>query len=475
LIPYFKAGLENNERCLMVAAEPLGAEEVRQALRAAIGDFDRREKDGQIKLLDALDCYAERGGFNAEEIVNGLVRTEQAALAAGYTGLRTNGNIGGVGRDLWDGFQEYESLVTERIAGRRMVSLCSYCLGKCQGSDVLDVVDRHHLTLRNRSGVWTPLPPAESVATPAPPATVDPYRLIEALPAAIYTTDRRGRLTYYNPAAADLWGYRPELGKQVPHDQSPLPVATGTGRPVHRIETIGERPEGKRVPCVVYPTPLFDEAGEVVGSINMLVDISEQKAREEQQSLLLRELEHRVKNNLAIVQAIMGTTLRNSTSLAAFQEAFTDRIRALAKTHTLLTEQSKKSVSLTALLRSELDMFLDHDVSRLTLSGPEVELPPNLAVPVGMALHELATNAVKYGALSMLGGQLAIAWQLSGNDLVFSWLESGVPGVVEPARTGFGTRLLRRLLPGQIQATVDIRFEPDGLQAYLRIPVSADS
>jgi PAS domain S-box-containing protein len=315
-------------------------------------------------------------------------------------------------------------------------------------------------------------------------------QLLNALPAAVYTTDAAGRITFYNEAAVELWGCRPELGKSewcgswrlywpdgrpMPHGQCPMAVALKEGRPIRGAEAVAERPDGTRIPFLPYPTPLRDASGELVGAVNMLVDITERKRAEEKQALLIRELHHRVKNTLATVQAIMGSTARASSSVEEFQEAFTGRIGSLAKTHSLLTEDHWQAVSFRALLGAELDPYDDGSGTRIRLDGPSVQLPSDLAVPIGMAVHELTTNAAKYGALSVLGGSVDVIWDLvTGNDareLRFEWIERDGPPVEMPSRQGFGSRLLERVLRTQIHADVRIDYAPDGVCIGVAVPL----
>ena len=174
--------------------------------------------------------------------------------------------------------------------------------------------------------------------------------LLDALPAAVYTTDAQGRITYYNEAAAELWGHRPALGTSewcgswkiytpdgifMPHDQCPMAIALKEDRAVRGVEAQAERPDGTRVPFLPFPTPLHDETGALVGAVNMLVDISERKKAEEKQALLVRELHHRVKNTLTTLQAIMSSTARTAATIEDFQTAFIGRVAALTRTHTL--------------------------------------------------------------------------------------------------------------------------------------------
>jgi PAS domain S-box-containing protein len=313
--------------------------------------------------------------------------------------------------------------------------------------------------------------------------------LLEALPAAVYTTDAEGRVTYYNEAAAQIWGQRPTLGSSVwcgswklywadgtplPHDQCPMAIALKEDRAVRGMEAIAERPDGSRVSFIPYPTPLHDDAGRLVGAVNMLVDISERKRAEEQQALLVRELHHRVRNTLATVQAIMGSTARSSDTIEEFKSALIGRIGALAKTHRLLTDEAG-AVTFGDVLHNELDAFDDGSDNRITLTGPEVPLTSQLAVSLGMAMHELTTNAARYGALSVVGGKIDVTWSMTieatRRTLNFDWIESGGPAVSPPKRQGFGSRLLEVVLPGQIQAAATIEYQPGGVRMHCVVPM----
>ncbi len=317
--------------------------------------------------------------------------------------------------------------------------------------------------------------------------------LLDALPAAVYTTDAAGWITYYNDASAILWGYRPPLGSSewcgswklfwpdgtpLPHDQCPMAVALKEDRAVRGLEAAAERPDGTHVPFIPYPTPIHDEKGKLIGAVNMLVDITDRKRAEDQQALLVRELHHRVKNTLATVQAIMGSTARAVDNIEDFKTALFGRIQSLAKTHLLLADE-ERAVKFDDILRSELDAFDDGSNERIVLSGPEVPITSQLAVSLGMAIHELTTNAAQYGALSVFGGKVEVTWSATINatrrTLAFDWVESGGPPVAQPARKGFGSRLLAFVLPGQIQAKSQIDYAPDGIRMHCALPLPADS
>ncbi|MGA6929481.1 MAG: HWE histidine kinase domain-containing protein, partial [Pseudolabrys sp.] len=161
-----------------------------------------------------------------------------------------------------------------------------------------------------------------------------------------------------------------------------------------------------------YPTPIHDETGKLVGAVNMLVDITDRKRAEEQQGLLVRELHHRVKNTLAMVQAITASTARATDNIEDFKTALFGRIQSLAKTHLLLSDE-ERAVKFADILRSELDAFDDGTSERIVLRGLDVPLTSQLAVSLGMAIHELTANAARYGALSVYGGKVEVTWSVT--------------------------------------------------------------
>ncbi len=215
-------------------------------------------------------------------------------------------------------------------------------------------------------------------------------------------------------------------------------------------------------------------ARQVMAQLELRRALAAQQQAQEQQ-LLIRELHHRVKNTLATVQAIMGSTARASSSMEQFQHAFIGRVASLAKTHSLLTEERWQAVPLHDLICLELEPYDDDTGERIQIRGPQIDLPPDLAVPIGMASHEMTTNAVKYGSLSEFGGVVAVSWDIlsDGNQqtLRFEWIErDGLP-VERPIRQGFGSRLLERVLTAQIHAEVTTDYRPEGLHIRVCVPL----
>ncbi|WP_430910999.1 HWE histidine kinase domain-containing protein [Methylobacterium sp. sgz302541] len=214
--------------------------------------------------------------------------------------------------------------------------------------------------------------------------------------------------------------------------------------------------------------------------IGVVADVTDQRRAEERQTLLIRELHHRVKNTLATVQAIVGSTARNASSIETFYDAFVGRIMSLAHTHSVLTEDTWQTADLRGLLVNELKPYAEADEgalldARVRLDGPPVDLTSEIAVPIGMAIHELTTNAVKYGALSARAGRLAVTWELlprgPNGTLRFDWRESGGPPVAPPRRQGFGSRLLQRVLTTQVQAEVTTDYPPEGFRLTMLAPM----
>jgi len=203
-------------------------------------------------------------------------------------------------------------------------------------------------------------------------------------------------------------------------------------------------------------------------------EIEARKRTETQQQWLIRELHHRVKNTLATVQAVMGGTVRASGSMEDFQNAFTQRLSSLANTHSLLTEALWQKAQLGALLSKELSPY-DVPQGRVRLEGPVVDLPSDMAVPLGMAVHEMATNAAKYGSLSVPDGVVSIDWALDDNRLRLSWREDGGPPPRrEGVRPGFGSKLIDRVLRIQLQAEVSMERPDTGTRMTAVIPMQEE-
>lgn len=470
-------------------------------------------------------------------------------------------------------------------------------------------------------------PATEWSALPLPSEEETTQGLLQALPAAIYTTDAEGRITFYNEAAAALWGCRPELGKSefcgswklywpdgtpLPHDECPMALALKQGRAIQGMEAVAERPDGTRVPFIPYPTPLFDASGRLIGAVNMLVDITdrhhaEQQARaeaeerirgeraaqrlaaivessedaivakdlngvitswnhgaerlfgysaeeaigqpitlvipadrleeepqilgrirrgervehfetirrrkdgslveislmispirnrkgeivgaskiarditelkqaRERQILLLREMSHRIKNLFALTGAVITLSTRTARSPEDLAEQVRNRLATLARAHELTLPdlgraQAATPTTLEALLRTIISPFEDQNDGRVTVTGPEVSIGGHAVTSLALLLHELATNAAKYGALSTASGRIIVAWTVKDTMLSLRWGERDGPPADGIRSDGFGTWLVDGTVKGQLQGQITRHWDTEGLTVQMTMPL----
>lgn len=311
------------------------------------------------------------------------------------------------------------------------------------------------------------------------------YRdLLNALPAAIYTTDAQGKITFYNEAAIAFSGRRPALGSDewcvswklfwpdgtpLPHDQCPMALALKDGEPVRGYEAIAERPDGSRVHFVPYPTPFKNGAGEVIGAVNMLVDITERKTAEERQRLLSNEVDHRANNLLSVVQALLR--MADAPTVPELKRSLEGRIKALAHAHVLLAQSRWTGADLQHLVSEEIAPYMGGAAPRVWLSGPVLTLEPAVAQSMAMIVHELATNAAKHGALSG-AGRVMVDWQQDAAErLVFRWTEMGGPPVAEQRPSGQGCMMIEKAAQS-LKGSARFDWRPGGLVFEFAAPVT---
>lgn len=213
-----------------------------------------------------------------------------------------------------------------------------------------------------------------------------------------------------------------------------------------------------------------------MGAINVLVDITELKRATDEQRVLIDELNHRVKNTLATVQSICLHTYRSTPD--EFVQRFEDRLMALSKTHNLLTRRRWTGVGVRELLEQEFAPYGDLADTRIALEGPELTLAPRTGLALSMAMHELITNAAKYGALSTDAGSVRISWTLNAMEeparqTLFSlrWSEQGGPPIEPPTRRGFGHRLIERSIAKDLGGRAELHFDREGLQCSIGFPL----
>ena len=380
-----------------------------------------------------------------------------------------------------------------------------------------DVTELHNLSA---TGSWTAKDSAASASAPksgkaeaAPPISslLDRAERIQALNASLLAESTqlrnifmqapsfmcvlRGadyRFELANSAFVALVGQRellgrplreaiPEMTSQVYVELLDTVVRTGEAFIGKQMRAeFQRRPEGtpEEVFINFVYQPIFDDAGQVVGVFIDGNDVTNHVRAERSQELLVRELHHRVRNTLATVQGVMNSTARTAETIEDYQWAFSGRISSLARTHSLLTEEIQQFVSFPQLLRQEVGVYAEGLTDRVVLEGPDLELPSQLAVPLGMTIHELSTNAYRHGALSLPNGRVTVTWSvLPASDrrvLVCHWVESGGPPVSPPERKGFGSMILTRVLSQQIGAKVEATYSVMGFEMVAEIPLDIE-
>ena len=302
--------------------------------------------------------------------------------------------------------------------------------------------------------------------------------LESAVDYAIFTMDRDGRVTTWNSGAERLLGYTEEeivgrdariiftpedCAKQAPEHE--METALAEGRAMN--ERWHVRQDGSRFwgSGLMMPLQVGDSQP---GLLKIMRDQTERRRHEEMQQLLIGELNHRIKNTLTTVQTLADQTLRSAATLEAFATAFKSRLKALAQAHDLLTREAWQQVALADVASAVLDGWVQAD--RFTVSGPSLQVNPKQALALALALHELTTNAMKYGALSGHSGQVTLAWTADDTCRI-KWTESGGPAVSPPERRGFGSRILESALAVELDGSVVLDYRPEGVVCSVTFPL----
>jgi two-component sensor histidine kinase len=309
------------------------------------------------------------------------------------------------------------------------------------------------------------------------------YRaLFELVPVAVYSCDTAGVIQNFNPRAAELWGREPTVGDAserfcgsarmfgpdgslILHEDCPMAeVLSGATAEVQDAEVTIERPDGSRLTVIVNVRPLKNQRGETIGAINCFYDITQRKKAEERQRFLMHELAHRGQNLLSVIQSIASRSLTGTRPIASEREALMQRIQALSRSQSALVTGGFEGAPVSEIVRLELEGFSD----RIEAVGPIVMLNRRVAQTFSLIVHELATNAIKHGSLSLPHGKVTIRWSIAaaaaaGARFNFQWRELDGPPVASPTRRGFGSILLERAAASDFQAAPKITFASDGL------------
>ena len=302
--------------------------------------------------------------------------------------------------------------------------------------------------------------------------------IVESSEDAIVSKDLTGVIRTWNKGAERLFGYLAEevIGKSVTilippdrEDEEPAILKRlQLGERIDHYETIRRRKDGTLFDVSLTVSPVRNKAGKVIGASKIARDITDRKHKEAQIALLTREVDHRSKNLLALVQATVN--LSKGDTAEAVKASIGGRIQALSNAHSLLSQTRWEGAALDRLVREELAPYLKEGDWQARVCGPNQMLDPDTAQSIAVALHELTTNAVKYGGLSVPTGNVAVTWRVAGDQLIISWTESGGPPVKTPSRQGFGTRVLDQIISCQLKGSIRFDWRREGLVCEISVP-----
>jgi PAS domain S-box-containing protein len=303
--------------------------------------------------------------------------------------------------------------------------------------------------------------------------------IVESSDDAIVSKNLDGIITSWNRGAERIFGYSAEeaIGQPITivipenrhSEEREILTRIGRGERIDHFETVRQRKHGSLIVVSLTVSPIKNAEGKIVGASKTARDITEQKRNQEQIATLAREAEHRSKNLLANVQATVN--LSRSDTAEGLKRAIEGRIRALANVHSLFVATRWIGAELLTIASNELAPYSEKDGSRVRIAGPPVLLEPNAAQVVAVALHELATNAVKYGALSVADGKIVLQWSHeAGGQLNLRWQEAGGPAVQEPTRRGFGRRVIEQTI-SQLKGKSQFNWRREGLVCEITLPV----
>jgi PAS domain S-box-containing protein len=303
--------------------------------------------------------------------------------------------------------------------------------------------------------------------------------IVESSDDAIISKDLNGIITSWNRGAEQIFGYLAEevIGKPVTilippdrHDEEPTILERlRRGERVDHYETIRRRKDGTLLDVSLTVSPVKNDDGRIIGASKIARNITERKKSEAHIATLAREAEHRVKNVLATVQATVS--LSHADTLEGLKRVIKGRIRALANAYRLFTESRWTGADLDRLIAQELAPYCEEN-GRAKIDGPGLMLEPNAAQAMAMILHELTTNAVKYGALSTADGYVEVKWsEVTDGRTTLRWTEANGPAINPPSRQGFGTRMMERMVSAQLRGEIRFEWRPQGLSCEITIAV----
>jgi PAS domain S-box-containing protein len=306
--------------------------------------------------------------------------------------------------------------------------------------------------------------------------------IVESSNDSIITKNLDGIITSWNKAAERVFGYSAQeaVGKPVTilipterHDEEPAILGRiRRGERIDHYETVRRRKDGSLIDISLTVSPVKNAQGKIIGASKIARDITDRKRADERIATLAREAEHRSKNILATVQATVN--LSRSDTPGGLKRAINGRIQTLASVHSLFVESRWVGAELSNIVSQELAPYLQEGATRVRIGGPHVLLPPDTAQAMALIQHELATNAAKYGSLSVPKGKVEVTWSLTADGrLTLHWIESGGPPTKKPTRKGFGTSVVGRMIRDQLKGEMHLDWRSEGLACEIVFQMSA--
>jgi PAS domain S-box-containing protein len=508
LVPYFKAGLENNEFCMWVTCDPLTVEEATAALEKQVPDIEARIRQGNMEIVPYDRWYKIDGVFDMERVFDGWIGKLDAALDKGMEGLRATGNTAWLEKEDWSDFTEYEETLERIIGGYRMMAICTYSLGKCSAAEVLDVVRNHEYALTKQAGDWQLIESSERkrVAEALRVSESRYKRLIETAAEGVLTVDAAGRTTFANERAFQMLGYgRDEMaGKSifdlVAPDQQPVLKATfqqlASGSSARADFDIPKK-DGSLMSAMVSAAPIMDAEGNFEGALGMITDITERRVAEEmlQRANLelngyARTVSHDLRNPLSSIalanNLLMGAIsedspedlLEEARESAAAIERNVNRCFTLTKDLLALAQAGQMPKSIQEVSVSEvIGTITVERAGELQAGGIKIESTPGMGTVMADPTHvyqvfsNLISNAIQHSGapepvviVARLGDEEGLhRWRVCDNgsgiapedldDIFMPFFRKGASG-----STGIGLAIVEkivRLYGGNIRAYND--------------------
>ncbi|HUU30044.1 MAG TPA: MEDS domain-containing protein [archaeon] len=484
LVPYFKAGLENNEFCMWITAGLLGEEEAEEAMRKAVPHFDRYRKKGQLEIVPHGEWYLKDSAFSQKRVFKGWVDKLEQALKNGYDGLRLTGNTIWLEKKDWKDFTDHEEEINRVIGKYRMLAICSYSLDKCSAAEIIDVVDNHQFALIRRMGKWDVIQSVErmEVLERLMKYIEENRALLKAIPDLVLVQNREGTyLDYKIPNHyVSSWSPNQLLGKNI-MDLWPEKVAKIGLKLIKKALQKGEIQTLEFQLTIDNKLQYFEarfvpfEEDKV---LSLVRDITDRKRTEEQikaslkeKEVLLQEIHHRVKNNLQVVSSLLDLTrlqAPDQKTIDLFTEA-RRRIYTMALVHTQLYDSERFDQIDFSTYLQKLTEYLSNvyltkkDLVTTYVKGSDIFIPVTQAIPCGIALSEVITNSFKHAFKEGQKGAVEISIKsLAGNRIAITVKDNGI-GIPKDfdidrvdSRKTLGLRLVRELVQQQLDGKIRI-------------------